>query len=239
MNTVEQFIDTYINTTASFTLSGFHTNCGDLEVELPDWSDDKISTWKGGVIPTSTPAIASSVSNVSNAASDSDSNGLYRGMKFLKIVNIPGLKSTTGTKFQYWRNFKCTNTNSNSNSNTKGETTSDSESLIGFIMYSSTITYDVPYATSFSVDESFIVKRLGEHEGISLSIHIEVKWTKSCMLKYVIDGSSVSETTRFLQDYVEGIRKVSIYVYVYIYLCLYIDRTMRKLMYIEVCGIIC
>ena len=91
-------------------------------------------------------------------------------MSFLKVVNIPGLKSTRGTKSQVWRNYVF------------GDT------CIGSILQSTSVLTDVPYADAFVVQESIIVRLLPtanslELPSVCVSIYIQVHWNRSIMMK--------------------------------------------------------
>jgi hypothetical protein len=75
-------------------------------------------------------------------------------------------------------------------------------------MYSSTRLFEVPSADCFSVAESYIVRQVGAE--VQLSIYIDVVWTKSSMLKWAIDSSTATETTKFLGAFVDEMKKVSL-----------------------------
>lgn len=82
MQCVEHYIQNFIADGAPFAWHDLHTQAGDLEVCMTPWSD---------TLPTHEKQECVSLPNAK-----------YRLMTFLKVVNIPGLKSTRGAKSQTW-----------------------------------------------------------------------------------------------------------------------------------------
>lgn len=82
MQCVEHYIQNYIQDNALSSLNKFHVQSGDLEVNITPWSN---------TVPAQ-----------DNQECVVKLHAKYRVMSFLKIVNIPGLKSTRGAKSQTW-----------------------------------------------------------------------------------------------------------------------------------------
>jgi len=73
--------------------------------------------------------------------------------------------------------------------------------------------FEVPSADCFTVAESYIVRKVGAE--VQLSIYVEVVWSKSSMLKWAIDSSTATETTKFLCAFADDMKKVSTTLYRY------------------------
>lgn len=101
--------------------------------------------------------------------------GVGRELKFFKPVNLPGLKSTRGVKVQRYRRF--------------GD--------VGLVICSSTRLEDVPAADTFSVDDMLSVE--AADDGVRVQITFEVKFLKTTMFRYLIDKSTTSEMTKWLE----------------------------------------
>jgi hypothetical protein len=82
-----------------------------------------------------------------------------RDMKFMKVVNLPGLKQTRGIKIQQLKRFGSS----------------------GAILLTSTRLDDVPMADTFSVEEMIIVK--ASDDKVLVDVFLEVKFIKYTMLK--------------------------------------------------------
>jgi hypothetical protein len=108
-----------------------------------------------------------------------------RELKFFKPVNLPGLKSTRGIKYQSLRMFP-------------GQ---------GCVVCSSTWLEDVPAAKSFSVDDVLVVASDGSC--VRVSISFEVKFIQATMFKYVIESSVNSEMSKWLEAFFAHLKSVS------------------------------
>eukprot|EP01033_Poteriospumella_lacustris_P000550 gene550-373_t len=103
-------------------------------------------------------------------------NEFQREMKFMKPVNLPGLASTRGIKYQQLRRpNECT-----------------------FVLNSSTRLEDVPSADCFSVDDVLIVHADGSQQ-VSVSISFEVAFVKSTMMRTFIEGPTEREMKKWLE----------------------------------------
>jgi hypothetical protein len=116
----------------------------------------------------------------------SNSIGYTKEIKFLKPVNLPGLKSTRGKKVQRFRRF--------------GDA--------GLFVISSTRLEDVPAADTFSVDDIVAVRAI-EGGKVEVEICFQVTFIKSTILKYMIESNTNSEMTKWLQKFFkQGLEKV-------------------------------
>lgn len=153
------FIEKFIDDSAPYSLQRHHEVIGDQNMNLTKWT---VPVGMGGggetkVITTST-----------------------RDMKFMKIVNLPGLKQTRGIKIQKCQRF--------------GDK--------GLILQTSTRLDDVPMADSFSVEEAVIVRPVGEADSmVNVEIYLEVKFIKYTMLKSLIESNTNGEVTKWLNEY--------------------------------------
>jgi len=113
-------------------------------------------------------------------------HGFNREMKFFKPVNLPGLASTRGMKLQKYQL-------------TDGA---------GLILCSSTRLEDVPYADSFSVDDTLIVKASGD-DSVTIEISFQVQFLKNTMMKYFIEKSTNGEMAKWLEVFASHLKKIT------------------------------
>ena len=107
-----------------------------------------------------------------------------REIGFFKPVNLPGLKETRGIKKQtYWKYGKN-----------------------GLIIQSSTKLKDVPSASAFSVEDIVCITANGD--SVNIDISFEVKFTKSTMLRYLIESSTRTEMGTWLKTMFKYMRSV-------------------------------
>ena len=158
---MKNFIERFIDDSASYPLNKHHEILGDQNMSLNKWSSP----------------VAVTAENL-NSVLVSD-----RDMKFMKIVNLPGLKQTRGVKIQKLKRY--------------GDK--------GMILQTSTRLDDVPMADAFSV-EDVIVVRATDANTVQLDVYLEVKFLKYTMLKSVIESNTNSEVTKWLQDYVAALK---------------------------------
>lgn len=112
-------------------------------------------------------------------------NEFQREMKFMKPVNLPGLASTRGIKYQQLRRpNECT-----------------------FVLNSSTRLEDVPSADCFSVDDVLIVHADGSQQ-VSVSISFEVAFVKSTMMRTFIEGPTEREMKKWLEVFFQHMQDV-------------------------------
>jgi len=116
----------------------------------------------------------------------SSSLGFGRDLKFFKPVNLPGLASTRGVKIQRYRKF--------------GEH--------GIILYSSTRLEDVPAADTFSVDDVLAVNKITE-TSINVEITFQVSFLKSTYMKYIIERSTNSEMSKWLETFFNHLKRTT------------------------------
>jgi hypothetical protein len=136
----------------------YHELCNDEQLSCTQW--DKMST-----------------------VEHSADMGMTREIKFLKPVNLPGLKSTKGVKVQRLQRF-------------------DSH---GLIISSSTRLEDVPSADAFSVEDVICVKRKDD-KSVNIEIYFEVKFIKSSWIRYMIETNTAAEMTKWLHSFFEYLR---------------------------------
>lgn len=112
-------------------------------------------------------------------------NEFQRELKFMKPVNLPGLASTRGIKYQQLRRpNECT-----------------------FVLNSSTRLEDVPSADCFSVDDVLIVHADGSQQ-VSVSISFEVAFVKSTMMRTFIEGPTEREMKKWLEVFFQHMQDV-------------------------------
>lgn len=112
-------------------------------------------------------------------------NEYQRELKFMKPVNLPGLASTRGIKYQQLRRpNECT-----------------------FVLNSSTRLEDVPSADCFSVDDILIVHADGAQQ-VSVSISFEVAFVKSTMMRTFIEGPTEREMKKWLEVFFQHMQEV-------------------------------
>lgn len=141
-----------------------------------------------------------------------------REIKFFKPVNLPGLASTRGVKLQklklYFKKpssvpppFK-NDADPSIPDNFEGNPSEISiENDIGFILYSCTRLEDVPSAQCFSVDDVVVVKNIGTDSNspkIEVDISFQVTFIRSTMMKYIIESSTNSEMTKWLDNFAKN-----------------------------------
>jgi len=153
-----EFIEKFVDDGAPYSLQRHHELIGDLNMNLTKWTAPVGGEGDPKVITTST-----------------------RDMKFLKVVNLPGLKQTRGIKIQKCQRF----------------------GNMGLILQTSTRLDDVPMADSFSVEESVVVRPVGDGAGgeVTVEMYLEVKFIKYTMLKSLIESNTHGEVTKWLQEY--------------------------------------
>lgn len=112
-------------------------------------------------------------------------NEFQRELKFMKPVNLPGLASTRGIKYQQLRRpNECT-----------------------FVLNSSTRLEDVPSADCFSVDDVLIVHADGSQQ-VVVSISFEVAFVKSTMMRTFIEGPTEREMKKWLEVFFQHMQDV-------------------------------
>jgi hypothetical protein len=149
------FIEKFIDDGAPYSLQKHHELIGDLHMNLTKW------TVPVGGADTKTVSIST------------------RDMKFMKVVNLPGLKQTRGIKIQKCQRF--------------GDK--------GLILQTSTRLDDVPMADSFSVEEAVVVRAVAGSDEVVVESYLEVKFIKYTMLKSLIESNTHSEVSKWLVDY--------------------------------------
>mmetsp|Transcript_29962 Transcript_29962/g.41168 ORF Transcript_29962/g.41168 Transcript_29962/m.41168 type:complete len:228 (-) Transcript_29962:59-742(-) len=123
---------------------------------------------------------------ITNWTVESCSISQVRQMDFFKPVNLPGLSSTRGTKFQ----------------------SANWSEDFGLILRSSTRLKDVPYADSFTVDDVLMVQILTA-KSVKVSISFQVTFTKSTMLGFIIEANTNREMSHWLRSYFAHLKHVS------------------------------
>jgi len=151
---LKDFATLFVEENAPYGFKQYHESVNDTNLEMSGWSEM------------------------------SSNLGYCREMKFLKPVNLPGLKSTRGIKVQRYRRF----------------------GNAGLIVCSSTRLEDVPAADTFSVEDIVAVQRIDD-ENISVEITFEVKFIKSTLFKYVIESSTNTEMSKWLEVYFMSLGK--------------------------------
>jgi hypothetical protein len=128
-----------------------------------------------------------------HAGAEHEGLGSGREIKFFKPVNLPGLKETRGVKLQKYQRY----------------------GIHGLIVSSSTRLEDVPAADTFTVEDVVTVRRPepGEIQGaverhVIVEISFEVCFIKSTFLKYMIEASTNTEMTKWLQQFYSHLRVV-------------------------------
>lgn len=112
-------------------------------------------------------------------------NEFQREMKFMKPVNLPGLASTRGVKYQQLRR--------------------PTDSL--FVVASSTRLEDVPSADCFSVDDVLMVHADGAQQ-VSINISFEVAFVKSTMMRTFIEGPTEREMKKWLETFFQHLQDI-------------------------------
>jgi len=151
---LKDFANLFVEENAPYGFKQYHESVNDTNLEISEWSEM------------------------------SSNLGSCREMKFLKPVNLPGLKSTRGIKVQRYRRF----------------------GNAGLIVCSSTRLEDVPAADTFSVEDIVAVQRVDD-DNVSVEITFEVKFIKSTLFKYVIESSTNTEMSKWLEVYFMSLAK--------------------------------
>eukprot|EP01036_Dinobryon_divergens_P035258 gene35258-45658_t len=108
-----------------------------------------------------------------------------RELRFFKPVNLPGLASTSGLKTQTIRRF----------------------ADAGLLLRSSTRLKDVPAADAFTVDDLLAVRALSSNR-IQVDISFQVSFSKSTLLRLLIESSTNREMAAWLRGFFLHIKKV-------------------------------
>jgi hypothetical protein len=109
-----------------------------------------------------------------------------RDIKFLKPVNLPGLASTRGVKYQHYQRF--------------GDH--------GLVLSSSTRLEDVPCADCFSVEDILTVCSDGDGEHVLINISFEVVFMKSTFMRSMIEGPTEREMKKWLEAFYAHLKEV-------------------------------
>lgn len=151
---VQEFENLFINEDALYSYKRYHENVNkDKEVVCTNWVEKDQTT------------------------TTTSEKELTREIQFFKNVNLPGLASARGTKYQKVKRF--------GNS--------------GLILYSSTKMKDVPASDCFTVDDVITIKAI-DFNKIFVEISYQVTFIKGTIMKYMIETSTNMEMKKWLKN---------------------------------------